>query len=297
MYDVIIVGAGPAGLNAALVLGRCRRRVLVCDSGRPRNAASPALHGFLSRDGVPPHELLRLGRAELRAYPSVEWRHDEVSEANCAPHGFEVVVRGGERFRGRKLLLATGVVDELPPVEGADTFYGRGVFHCPYCDGWEVRDQPLAVYGRGHESLQTARVLLCWSRDVVLCTDGPSGLSAEDCAFLERHRIRLYDERIERLEGGATLERLVLAGGRVLERRALFFETARRQHSDLAPRLGCDLTPKAQVRTNKLQLSNVDGVYVAGDAGWDVQLVIVAAADGARAAFAINTALLEEDFA
>src|SRR5262245_30346197 len=150
MYDVIIVGAGPAGLSAALMLGRSRRRVLVCDTGHPRNAAARAMHGFLTRDGMPPLEFLAIAREQLRQYDTVELRGVEVVEAACHPDAsFHVALADGARHTSRKLLIATGVVDNVPEIPGFRELYGRSVFHCPYCDGWEVRDQPLAIYGRG----------------------------------------------------------------------------------------------------------------------------------------------------
>ena len=147
--DVIIVGAGPAGLSAALVLGRCRRRVLVFDSGHPRNAASHGLHGYLTRDGIDPGEFLQIARDQLRQYETVQLRHVEVIDAQRLENSFEISLANGERFTSRRLLLATGVVDEIPQIEGMAEFYGTSVFHCPYCDGWEMRDQPLAVLGHG----------------------------------------------------------------------------------------------------------------------------------------------------
>src|SRR5215471_3565198 len=154
MYDVIIVGAGPAGLSAALMLGRSRRRVLVCDTGRPRNAASHAMHGYLTRDGIPPLEFLAIGRAQLRQYDTVEIRDVEVVAAECRPDGrFHVTIADELMLESRKLLIATGVVDNLPAIPGFRELYGRGVFHCPYCDGWEVRDEPLAIHGRGARGL------------------------------------------------------------------------------------------------------------------------------------------------
>src|SRR6185503_11154078 len=149
LFDVIIVGAGPAGLSAAQILGRCRRRVLVCDSGHPRNAASHALHGYLTRDGIAPGEFLEIGRIQLLRYTTVELRSTSVTEARRVNKLFEITLQSGERLTSRKLLLATGVVDDLPLLEGLQGFYGTSVFHCPYCDGWEIRDQPLAIYGRG----------------------------------------------------------------------------------------------------------------------------------------------------
>jgi thioredoxin reductase len=298
VYDVIIVGAGPAGLSAALILGRCRRRVLVCDAGRPRNASSRELHGFLTRDRTPPAELLAIAREQLKAYPGVELRRGEVVDAGREGSAFEVVLADGTRLAARKLVLATGVVDELPPIPGAEALYGRGVFHCPYCDGWEVRDLPLAAYGKGDSALPLTRTLLGFSRDLVLCTDGPAGLSAEERAFLARHHVGLREERVVRLEGdGDSLRRIVFERGDPLPRRALFFHTGQYQRSALASKLGCEFNRRGSVETNPLQMTCVGGVYAAGDSARDVQLAIVAAAEGAKAAFAIHQALQEEDFA
>jgi thioredoxin reductase len=295
MFDVIVVGAGPAGLSAALILGRCRRRVLVCDTGRPRNAASGGLHGFLSRDGIKPTELLRVGREQLRPYDTVELRDVEVTDADCREGGFEVTLKDGSRLACRMLLLATGVVDRVPPVPGVEGLYGRSVFHCPYCDAWEVRDQPLAAYGRKQAGVNLALELTVWSGDVVLCTDG-ARLPAEGRERLGRHGIPVREEKIAALEGDdGVLRRVVFAGGPPLPRRALFFSTGYEQRSDLAARLGCDFTRRGAVQAGKFEATNVPRLFVAGDASRDVQLAVVAAAEGAKAAFAINSALLKED--
>lgn len=301
MYDVIIIGAGPAGLSAALLLGRSRRRVLVCDTGKPRNAASRAMHGFLSRDGVPPLEFLRLARDEMRPYETVELRDVEVTAAECRDSRFHVTTADGSILQSRKLLIATGVVDNLPEIPGFRELYGTSVFHCPYCDGWEVRDRPLAIYGRGPRGLGLSLEMTGWSRDLVLCTDGPSEIPAEDLARLERARIRVREDRLVRLEGRAgdddvlRLERLIFAKGEPLDRDALFFTTGQAQHSDLVTRLGCVMTDKGTVWTGKYEAAHLPGLYVAGDASRAVQWVVVAAAEGAEAAFAINTDLLKED--
>ena len=190
-YDVLIVGAGPAGLSAALMLGRCRRRVLVCDTGNPRNAVSHAMHGYLTRDGIAAAGVPRASPAsELARYDTVELRDVEVTAA-AVPATRDSTSRSptGERVRARKLLIATGVVDNLPEIPGFRELYGRSVFHCPYCDGWEVRDQPLAIYGRGARGLGLSLELTAWSRDLVLCTDGPSELADDDRARLDRNGI------------------------------------------------------------------------------------------------------------
>ncbi|MDQ1728797.1 MAG: hypothetical protein QOD33_922, partial [Pyrinomonadaceae bacterium] len=188
-FDVIIVGAGPAGLSAALILGRARRRVLICDSAKPRNASTRHLHGFLTRDGIAPAEFLCLAREQLAAYETVALRETEVIDGRQIASGFEISLRTGEQLTSRKLLLATGVVDDVPTVTGLAALYGRSVFHCPYCDGWEMRDQPLAIYGNGETGSGLALELTLWSRDLVLCTDGPAQLSASQMQRLDQHKI------------------------------------------------------------------------------------------------------------
>lgn len=300
MLDVVIVGAGPAGLSAALMLGRCRRTVLVVDSGRPRNRASQALHGYLTRDGIPPSEFLRLARLDLEKYPTVELRDGEVARAACdaASGRFHVELSTGERYASRKLLIATGVVDNLPEIEGFRELYGRSVFHCPYCDGWELRDAPIAIYGRGDRGLGIALELTAWSRDLVLCTDGPAEIDPEGLARLGRNGVAVREARIARLEGqDGVLSRVVFADGTALPRRALFFSTGQYQRSDLLERLGCEFNDKGTVRTGKYETTHLHGLFVCGDASRAVQWVVVAAAEGAEAAFAINTDLLQEDLA
>jgi thioredoxin reductase len=209
-----------------------------------------------------------------------------------------VTLGSGEELCSRKLLLATGVVDRLPEIDGFRELYGRSVFHCPYCDGWEVRDQPLAIYGRGARGLGLSLELTAWSRDLVLCTDGPAEIDGEDRARLSRHRITLREERVTRLEGDeGALTHVVFEGGERLPRRALFFTTGQYQRSDLSVRLGCEFNDKGTVRTGRYETTHLPGLYVAGDASRAVQWVVVAAAEGAEAAFAINTDLLKEDLA
>jgi thioredoxin reductase len=296
IVDVVIVGAGPAGLSGALILGRCRRRVLVCDAGHPRNAASQALHGYLTRDGIRPAELLQIGREQLRSYTSVELIHAEVTAVTRTNDGFEISIDNQRKVFARKLLLTTGVVDHLPDIEGLAALYGKSVFHCPYCDGWEHRDQPIAIYGRKDHGSGLALELTGWSNDLVLCTDGPAELSEAERGQLARHSIPVREERISRLEGNeGQLERIVFANGDALQRQAMFFNTGQDQHCDLAEKLGCEFTERGAVRTGEFEMTNVPGLYVAGDASRAVQLAIVAAAEGAEAAFAINKALIKED--
>lgn len=295
-HDVIVIGGGPAGLSAALMLGRCRRSVLVIDAGQPRNRWSREIHGFLTRDGVAPLELLRLGREELVRY-GVEFHAGIATDARCLPAGgFRVRLQNGAWHRSRKLVLATGVCDRLPPIPNFERFYGVSVHHCPYCDGWEWRDAPLAAYGRGRKGVALALSLRTWARDVAVCTDGPARLGAEERAKLTRFGIPLHERRISSLEGSkdGRLERVVFDDGTVLSRRALFFNTGQSQSCDLAVRLGCRLDPKGEILTDRRERTGVPGLFLVGDASKDVQFAIVAAAEGATAAVAINTELQDE---
>lgn len=293
-YDCIVVGAGPAGLSAALMLGRCRRQVLVFDTGRSRNRWSHAVHGFLTRDGTPPAELLAIARAELAPYDTVEIRAGEVVAAAPYAGGFEVGCADGSRYRARKLLLATGVVDELPDIDGLEPLYGHSVHHCPYCDGWEWRERPLAAYGRGDQGAGLALGLTVWSGDVVLCTDGPAVLADWMWERLAALGIRVRQERVACLEGrGGRLERIVFDEGEPEARSALFFTTGQRQASTLPARLGCRFTDAGAVDTGRCESTNVPGLYVCGDASREAQFVVVATAEGAEAAMAINKSLLE----
>lgn len=301
LYDVIIVGGGPAGLSAALVLGRSRRRVLVCDEGHPRNAASRGVHGFLSRDGIPPRDLLRLGRAEIERY-DVDWRQGQVAFACRLDEGptqpgqaaFEIRITDGETLRCRKLLLATGLRDALPQIDGLAELYGQSVHHCPYCDGYEHRDQRLAAYGVGDAAVGLALMLRTWSAQVTACSDGKP-ISTEDRQRLSRNGLAWREEKVVRLTGhDGRLASLEFEQGPPLECDALFFNTAAGQRSPLAPLLGCK-TSEELVATHGKQRTSVPGVFLAGDADSDVQFAIVAAAEGARAAVAINRELQDED--
>jgi thioredoxin reductase len=297
-YDCIIVGAGPAGLSAALMLGRCRRTVLVCDIGNPRNARSSGVHNYLTRDGIIPAEFLEVARKEVGRYPSVEFRTVEVLDATVSSDGFRVLCADGRQLSARKLLLATGVADELPNLPGLDPLYGTSVHHCPYCDGWEWREQPLAVYGCGEEGSALALGLTVWTHDLVLCTDGPSRLSDKDLDQLHTQGIEVREDRVLRLEGtGGQLERIVFENGESLARRALFVCMGQHQRSALARKLGARFTGKGAVDTGTCEATDVPGLYVAGDASKEAQFVIVAAAEGTEAGMAINKALLKEDLA
>lgn len=296
-YDVLIVGGGPAGLSAALVLGRCRRRVLVVDAGNPRNVASHGIHAFLTRDGIVPADFLDLARKDVLAY-GAHIRSDSVQRIRGSDGAFETDLGSGQSATSRKVLLATGVVDRIPPIPGIEDFYGKSVHHCPYCDAWEHKDGRVAVYGQGKAAAVLAIKMKVWTADVALCTGGPGRIPEPQRGRLARHGIPVYAQPVSRLEGTVPqLERIVFQDGSRLDRTALFFATGNVQRSDLIAQLGVKTSAKGKVKVTEGQRCGVRGVFVCGDAAEDAQFVIVAAAHGTRAGVAINTDLFESDFA
>lgn len=303
MYDVIVVGAGVSGLSAALVLGRARRRVLVLDGGSARNAPAEAAHGYFTRDGTPPLELLRIGREQLRPYATVELRQAEATAATRTPDGpdgFEVALTDGESVNARKLVLATGVVDQLPEIPGFRELWARGVYHCPYCHGWEVRDLPLAVYADGEIAMHMAPLIRNWSRAVVLLTGGPSTLSVEQRATLARLDIPLVEAPVSRLEQLAGERvRVLLDSGGTLDLGGVFVYSNPRPRNALALQLGCALIEDGWfgglVKVDESHQTTVPGVYAVGDVATPMQQLVSAAAHGATAAAMLNHALVQEE--
>jgi len=295
LVDVAIVGGGPAGLSAAIMLGRCCRRVILIDAGEQRNRKAQALHGFLSRDGVAPADLLTAARADLARYPTVELRAGRVAEITGARGTFTVRTADGAAVQARRVLLATGVADVVPKIAGIAELFGRSVHHCPHCDAYEYAGKPVGVYGHGTAGREAALAMLAWTGDVVLLTDGRS-VAARDRQRLESHGIAVRTERIARLSGrDGQLDRVEFAAGKVLRRAALFLATGQREQCRLAEELGCELTPLGVVKTDEHESTRVPGLYVAGDASIGEQMVVVAAAQGTIAAMKIHASLWDED--
>jgi len=289
-YDVAIIGGGAAGLSAALVLGRARRRVLVVDAGAPRNGPAAHMQGFLSRDGAPPAALLQAARAEVRGY-GVEIVDDRVVGAAA---GFALRLAGGRTVEARQVLLATGAVDELPDIAGARERWGRDLLHCPYCHGWEVRDRAIGVLA----SVEHAHLLRQWSDDVVLFAH-TSVVSPRQRATLDARGVAVVDGAVERLVvADDRLRAVELADGSSVARDALFIRPALRAHPNgPAEALGCELLDSGLVRVDADGRTSVPGVWAAGNAANPRAQVITAAGEGSAVAIAINTALVDDDVA
>lgn len=294
-YDVIVIGAGAAGLSAALVLTRARRRVLLVDSGAPRNAPATHMHGFLSRDGFPPGELLTAGRGEVTGYGGEFVTGSVADIAACNTSGFHVLLADGARVSARRLLVATGLRDEIPDIPGLAESWARFVLHCPYCHGYEVRDRRLGVLGWLPGSARYAQIVRQWSDDVVLFAPAGSLTAVE--------RSQLVARSIEVVEGGVTgvlvdvdrLSGIRLADGRVVTRDILFVPPRFRPNNDLLVRLGCDVDQNGWATTDPNGRTDIPGVWAAGNVVNPRAQVITAAGEGSAAAIDINADLVDED--
>jgi thioredoxin reductase len=287
--DAVIVGGGPAGLSAALVLGRARRRVLVLDTGRPANVKSSSIGGLLGQSGVAPVELRRAGREQLVDLPSVELREAAVVDAESGSEGLTVSLSDGSALSTRSLMLAHGLSYEPPALPGIEPLWGRSVFHCPFCDGWEVRDLALAVHGNGPEAARSALVISGWSDDVVLLTDGPARFGEAERQLLAGAGVRLREEPVRRLAGGdGWLDRIEFESGPAERSDSLFVRTRRDQPNGLAEALGCELTAGGTIVTDGDGRTAADGVYAAGDTATEsLRSVAAAIGTGSRAALAV----------
>jgi len=295
LYDVIVIGGGPAGLSAALYLARARRRVLVVDAGEPRNRKARAAHGVFTRDGVPPLELLTEARRQVERYPTIEFRCTKAVEAAPRPTGFEVTLNTGDKVRARRLLLACGVRDELPPIEGLAERWGTTVHNCTYCDGYEAAGMPLAAFANGEAAVKSVASLLRLSDDVVLCTDGTANIATNDRQLVHARRVQIIETRIVRFSGLADGLAIHFADGLVVARSAIFLSTALQIGSAIPAQLGCALRG-ARVVVDANWQTTVAGVYAAGDIAASSRFVAVAAASGAEAGMRLDGALIQEDF-
>lgn len=299
-HEVLIIGAGPAGLGAAMALGRLSRRALLCDDGRPRNAASAHMNNFPSRDGIDPKDWRRQVRQELEKYKTVQFRQSSVLSVTRDGNLFRATFPEGESLTFRKVLLAYGIVDRLPPLTGLRELWGKSVFHCPYCHGFEVRDTPLGLVANGVFAEHLLPMIASLSPDTVLLTNGPANISAEIRGHAERNRVRLIESPVASLKHmGERLKSVVFEDGTSLERDALFWapQLPFQAKSSIGEQLGCEKTEMGFYQVNPFGKTTVGGVFAAGDIMTGNHSVLGAAAAGQLAGAGIVSELLNEIFA
>lgn len=295
VWDVIIVGGGPAGCNAAMVLARVKRSVLIIDEGKQRNLKSKGMHNYLTRDGVLPADYLDIAHKELANYniDLVKGRAEKVTR--LADRGFSIDV-GKKKYICRRILLATGVTDIIPDVPGMQELWGCCVYHCPYCDGWECKDEVVGLYAGKTNGYGMAVALNHLAKELVLFTDGKRYLTAKQKAHLVALNVKVITDKVSRLVSeDQKLVCIQLVNGHEIACQSIFVNSGHKVNSGLLEQLNCKRTKLGAAITNRHQETDVKGVYVAGDASYDMHFVIVAAAEGAKAAVAIHTDLLKAD--
>lgn len=296
IVDCAIIGGGPAGLNAALVLGRARRSAILFDDNQPRNAVTQETHGFLTRDGITPTEFRAIAQQEIKAYLSVERRQMRITDLRNLEGSFELVANNEEVFHARTIILATGLKETLPAIDGIHDYYGKSLFSCPYCDGWERKDQPLVVISEGSHTFHLASLVWNWSHDLLVCTNGHQSLTDEQKEKLRSKEIQVIEDPITALVGEqGMLERVVFATHEERRRSGGFVAPQMLQASSFGAQLGCEQNPMGGTATDNFGRTNVKGVYAAGEVIVPSQLII-AAGQGSAAAAGVSMDLILGEF-
>ncbi|GIN60820.1 pyridine nucleotide-disulfide oxidoreductase [Robertmurraya siralis] len=294
-FDVGIIGGGPAGLNAALVLGRARRKVVIIDEGRPRNRVTKESHGFLTRDGIAPNEFRNIARDQLRNYPSIQFVEDIAKEITGRDGEFLISTEEGAVYKTKKILFAVGMKDLPLDIDGLSEAYGRSAFVCPYCDGWELREQSLVLIAKGDRGFHGVKTLLGWTNSLTICTNGPDEWTDEQRGEIELRGIKIYSAPIKKIESkDGFVQQIKLADGTLIPCTGVFFTPKLTIGSKLPQSLGCEMNEAGSIVVDSFGKTNVPGVYSAGDAASEMYQVIAAAASGAITAIRINSELLEE---
>jgi thioredoxin reductase len=295
MTDCTVIGGGPAGLNATLVLGRARRKVIMVDSNDARNKVTSASHGFVTRDGVTPSEFRELAHKEFSHYPSISTVEDKVIEIIKKADGFTIKTELGKEWATRKIILATGMKEKFPNIPNLRNFYGKSIFNCPYCDGWELRDKPLALFGEVDYTFHTAQILRNWSQDLVVFTNGEE-LTKNHEKKIEELNLRVETSPIRLLTGkDGMLQKVELENGLVIERVGGFVTPELVQASELGKMLGVKLNETGGYHSDEVGNTKITGLFVAGEASnvYPAQLII-AAASGVETAMAVNVELIHD---
>ncbi|RIX51206.1 NAD(P)/FAD-dependent oxidoreductase [Paenibacillus nanensis] len=290
--DVAVIGGGPAGLNAALMLVRARKKVAVIDDSRPRNRVTREAHGFLTRDGISPSEFRRIAKEEISAYPTVSFIEDTAVSITGTDGNFRIETARGQIVHSAKILFAVGMKDQPLSINGLAEVYGKSAFVCPYCDGWELRDKPLVIINSGGEAMHFAKLISGWTDRFTFCTNGPDGLTEEEREELKRHGVPVFESPIQFIDSADGMVRqVVLEDGTVIPCEGIFFKPELVTGSDLPKAIGCEVSDSGMVVVDEFGKTNVPGVYSAGDSASRRYQAISAAALGAFTAAAMNNEL------
>jgi thioredoxin reductase len=296
-FDVIIIGGSYSGLAAGMALGRALRNVLIIDSGKPCNRQTPHSHNFITHDGRKPAEIAALAREQVKKYSTVTFLNDLVIDSAKAGSDFEVKTAFGETVRAKKLIFATGIKDILPAIPGMADCWGISVLHCPYCHGYEVRNERTGILANGEAAFELASLISNWTRDLTIFTNGIAALTSAQSAALAKHRINIVQTHIEKLEHtNGYLQRMVFKDGTDHPLKALYIRAPFVQHSEIPQSLGCELTEDGYIRIDTMQRTSVPGVFACGDNTTRMRTVANAVAMGTTTGMMVNKEFVSETF-
>ena len=296
-FDVIIIGGSYSGLSAGMALGRALRKVLIIDSGKPCNKQTPYSHNFLTQDGKTPKEIATLARQQVERYDTVQFFNGKATKGVKTENGFEIETESGETFEAQKLIFATGIKDNLPDINGFSACWGISVIHCPYCHGYEVRNEKTGIIGNGEYGFEFSTLISNWTKDLTLFTNGTSTLTTEQAEKLERHHIKIVETAIERLEhSDGHLQYIIFKEGTKVEIKAAYTRTPFEQHCPIPETLGCELSEDGYIKINQLHKTSISGVFACGDNVTRLRTVANAVAMGTTTGIMVNRELIEEKF-
>jgi thioredoxin reductase len=296
-FDVIIIGGSYSGLAAGMALGRALRQVLIIDSGKPCNKQTPHSHNFLTQDGKSPAEIATLARQQVERYNTVTFFNGLATNGTKMENGFEIQVASGETFRAGKLIFATGITDIVPGIDGFAACWGISVLHCPYCHGYEVRNEKTGILGNGEDGYELAGLISNWTNDLTLFTNGTSTLTVKQTGKLEKHHIKIVEKSVERLEHvNGYLLNIIFRDGAKSSVKAIYTHSLFEQHCPVPESLGCELTDDGYIKVDPFQETTVHGVFACGDNETRMRTVANAIAAGTTAGMIVNKKMIFEKF-
>ncbi len=296
-FEVIIVGGSYAGLSAAMALGRSRRKTLIIDAGDPCNKQTPHSHNFLTQDGVPPAQIASLAKEQVLAYSTVSWQNDAVGKLKKTDNSVEVSTESGASFSGNKLIIATGLTDVLPTIPGFKECWGNSIIHCPYCHGYEYRDQKTGILASGEQAMEMVKLIDHWTKDLTLFLNGKNDLLPEHHELILDKGVRIIDGTIQEvIQEQGKLQYLVMADGSQEYLDALYARVLTQQRIRSIAELGCSLTEMGLLEVDMFGKTKVKGVYAVGDCAHPMRSVATAVYSGNIAGAMINKELIDEDF-
>ena len=297
MYDCAVIGGGPAGLTASLMVGRGRKEVILFDDETPRNAVTQESHNFITRDGIKPAEFREAAHKDVRKYPTISIQKDRVSDIVSSGSSFRIRTEAGEAYDAKRVILATGMKDILPYIKGKHDIYGSSLFPCTFCDGWELKDIPLAFITESEHAFQEVKMVTNWNKDIVVCTNGKENLSAAEKDILAQKQIEVIEDEIAQLHGeDGQLKTIQFKNGRELQREAGFVSYKLKQAAPFAEQLGLEMNDMGGIKTDPYGRTNVKGVYACGDNTTGPFQLIIAAGEGSKAAIGVISDFVEETF-